>query len=58
MMRVLSPQHIYVQCDTCMVAEALEKLVQQVDIEVADAGTGIVRMVFQSGATGEINYHA
>ncbi len=41
-----------------MVDEALEKLMEQVDIELADAGAGEIDVIFQTGPAGEIYHHA
>ena len=45
------------QRDAGMIDEALEKLAEQIDIELADARAGEVHVKLQAGTAGEINHH-
>lgn len=53
MMRIDAVQVVDVQRDAGVVDEALEELVQEINVEITDPGAREVDAPFESGATGE-----
>ncbi len=54
-MRIVAPQTINVQCNRGVIAESLEKLVQQIHIKITNACTRIHGMVFKPWTPGEVD---
>ena len=52
---VVAPQVVDVQGHQGVVDEALEELLEQVDIEAANGGTGVRHMHLQAWAAGEVS---
>lgn len=57
-MGVVPAQVVDVQGDIGVVDEALEELLEQVDVEAANGGAGIGHVHLQAGAAGEVDDHA
>ena len=57
MVRIVTTQTIYVQCDQCVITESLKKLVQQIHIKITDTRTRKLGMVLKPGTPGEVNYN-
>src|SRR5882672_662318 len=55
---VVAAQVVDVQRHLGVIDEALEKLVHQVDIELADQGARELDVVFEPGPAGEVDHHA
>ena len=57
-MRVAPFQIVDMQCHPGMIDESLEKLVNQIHVEIADQFPRIVHRIFQPRASGKIHHHA
>ena len=57
-MRVVAAQVVDVQRDLSVVGEALEELLHQVDVELADQRAGELDVVLEPRPSGKIDHHA
>src|SRR5687767_10220106 len=57
-MRVVAAQVVDVERDLGVVHEALEKLVHEVDVELADESPLELHVIFEAGAAGKVEHHA
>src|SRR5690606_22272430 len=55
---VVATQVVDVHRDARVIDEALEEFAREIDVEIADAGTGVIDEVMQPWAAGKIHHHA